>query len=86
MPRLRIEYTHDFAGSSRTSLGYADLSGPLPSALETSPLSDDYFGVEAGVDAKLSSDWHLGLSYRLDASLNGSGHDHGVRLKLSSQF
>jgi len=84
-PRLRFEYTHDFAGSSRASLGYADLSG-LPYALEIDPLSFDYLGAEAGVDADFANGWSFGLSYRLDASLNGSGHNHGVGLKLSSRF
>ena len=39
-PRFRVEYNHDFAGSSAISLQYADLLSPVYS-LTTTPASRD---------------------------------------------
>ncbi|TIQ92051.1 MAG: autotransporter outer membrane beta-barrel domain-containing protein, partial [Mesorhizobium sp.] len=86
VPRARLEYTHDFAGSSLASIGYADLSGGLPYALEIDPISRDYLSLQAGFDAELGADWQLGLDYRLSLGLDGDGHSHAVGLKIGANF
>ncbi|MER8830136.1 putative Ig domain-containing protein [Mesorhizobium sp. M0938] len=86
VPRARLEYTHDFAGSSLASIGYADLSGGLPYALEIDPMSRDYLTLQAGFDAELGDDWQLGLDYRLNLGLDGDGHSHAVGLKVGANF
>ncbi|RWK84062.1 MAG: autotransporter domain-containing protein [Mesorhizobium sp.] len=86
VPRARLEYTHDFAGSSLASIGYADLSGRLPYALEIDPISRDYLSLQAGFDAELGADWQLGLDYRLNLGLDGDDHSHAVGLKIGANF
>ncbi|MGN7963461.1 putative Ig domain-containing protein [Brucella sp. 22210] len=41
-PKGRVEYTHDFTGSSRASMGYADLSNGFPYTFNSDPTERDY--------------------------------------------
>ncbi len=52
-PRGRIEYTHDFEGSSRASLGYVDL-GTMPYELDFEGFSRDHVSLGLG---DRSADW-----------------------------
>ncbi len=84
-PRGRLEYTHDFEGSSRASLGYADL-GTLPSALDIPGFSRDHLAVGLGLDARIGEDVTLGFEYRTAFGTNGDSRDHTFGVKLGARF
>jgi uncharacterized protein YhjY with autotransporter beta-barrel domain/predicted secreted protein len=82
-PGVRIEYTHDFAGSSRAGLGYADLDG-LPYAFEVEPTGQSYTTLGLSLDAALPHDWSLGLDYR--TAFGRDQQDHAVGLQIGKRF
>ena len=83
-PGIRVEYTHDFAGSSRASLGYADLGG-LPYFVDVDPSARDYVTLGLSLDMAFGNDWSLGFDYR--TSFGGSGNmDHTTGAKLGVRF
>src|SRR5690606_15797687 len=62
-PGARVEYTHDFAGSSRINLGYLDLDH-LPYWLDIEASNRSYMTLGLSLDAQLPQEWTLGLDYR----------------------
>ncbi|MBB3464221.1 autotransporter domain-containing protein [Rhizobium sp. BK377] len=82
-PGARAEYTHDFAGSSRMQLGYAD-SGNLPYEFEAEDSGDDYASLGLSLDAALLNNCAVGVEYR--ASIGSGRQDHAVGIRVSSQF
>ncbi|MEO3998342.1 cadherin-like beta sandwich domain-containing protein [Mesorhizobium sp. CAU 1732] len=83
-PGVRAEYTHDFDGSSRVSLGYTDIGG-LPYAIDIDPTVRDYATLGLSLDMRFDNDWDLGFDYR--TSFGGSGnHDHAFGAKLGVRF
>ncbi|MBB3590835.1 uncharacterized protein YhjY with autotransporter beta-barrel domain [Rhizobium sp. BK529] len=82
-PGARAEYTHDFAGSSRMQLGYAD-TGTLPYEFEAEDSGDDYASLGLSLDAALLNNWAVGVEYR--ASIGSGRQDHAVGIRVSSQF
>ena len=83
-PGIRAEYTHDFAGSSRASLGYTDLGG-LPYAIETDPNVRDFVTLGLSLDMQFRNDWNLGVDYR--TSFGGAGkRDHTFGARLGARF
>lgn len=84
-PRARLEYTHDFEGSSRVSVGYADI-GTLPYTIETEPFSRDHLTIGLGFDARIGTGWTVGFDYR---TAHGSGtwqQDHTFAVKIGAQW
>lgn len=84
-PRARLEYTHDFEGSSRASVGYADL-GTLPYTLDVDAFSRDHFTVGLGFDAQIGEGWNLGFDYRTAFGTDGDSQDHTFATRLGIQF
>jgi uncharacterized protein YhjY with autotransporter beta-barrel domain len=84
-PRARLEYTHDFAGSSQASIGYADL-GTLPYALTLDDVMHDYLTVGLGIDATFDGDMTLTLDYRTAFGSDGDGRNHTFGVRLSGGF
>ncbi len=83
-PGVRAEYTYDFQGSSRASLGYTDLSGP-PYSVDVDPAVRDHLALGLSLDFQFDSDWTLGLDYR--TSIGGSNNqDHALGAKLGVRF
>ncbi|WP_408913763.1 putative Ig domain-containing protein [Brucella pseudogrignonensis] len=85
-PKGRLEYTHDFAGSSKVNLGYADIGGLLPYMIEADSDVKDSFRIEAGFDASVNGGWTTGLDYSTRIGTDGGKIQHGFRWKLSKQF
>ena len=54
-PRLRLEYSHDFAGGSRASIGYADIGGPLPFGPTLDTLRQDTLSLSLGTPLTLTT-------------------------------
>ncbi|TKT75653.1 autotransporter outer membrane beta-barrel domain-containing protein, partial [Aquamicrobium sp. LC103] len=82
-PGARFEYTHDFIGSSRAHLGYADLGG-LPYVVEIESAEQNYATLGLSLDATLPQDWSLGFDYR--TSLGRDQQDHAIGLRVGKKF
>lgn len=84
-PRGRLEYTHDFEGSSRASLGYADL-GTLPYTIDVDGFSRDHLTIGLGLDAQIGQGTTIGFDYRTAFGTNSNSQDHTFGVKLGVQF
>ncbi|CCV15168.1 autotransporter outer membrane beta-barrel domain-containing protein [Mesorhizobium sp. STM 4661] len=84
-PRARFEYTHDFEGSSRASLGYSDI-GTLPYALDIEPTSSEYLTVGLGFDARIGESWTLGFDYRTAYGSGGDSRDQTFAARVGAMF
>lgn len=84
-PRGRVEYTHDFEGSSRARLGYGDL-GTLPYILNIQGLSRDHLALGLGLDARIGEDWDIGFDYSTTFATNGNSQDHRFTARLAIRF
>jgi outer membrane autotransporter protein len=84
VPRFRVEYNHDFAGSSTVLLQYADLVGPIYS-LTTSPLSRDRATFGAGTDLVIGNRHRLAFDYQYDVDLLGADW-HRFKVRWESRF
>jgi uncharacterized protein YhjY with autotransporter beta-barrel domain len=83
--RGRLEYTHDFAGSSQASVGYAD-RGTLPYTLNLDDYMQDYLTVGLGVDARLDNQMTLGLDYQTALGFDGNAQSHMFGIRVGSKF
>ncbi|MEI5679504.1 MULTISPECIES: putative Ig domain-containing protein [unclassified Mesorhizobium] len=84
-PRARLEYTHDFEGSSRASLGYADI-GTLPYSIDIDQFSRDHLTIGLGFDAQIGDAWNLGFDYQTAYGSGGQSQDHTFAIKVGSRF
>ncbi len=82
-PGARIEYTHDFAGSSRIDLGYIDLAN-LPYWLDIEASRRDYVTLGVSLDAELDLDWTVRFDYR--TAFGNDNQDHAFGLKVGKAF
>ncbi|WP_157803309.1 autotransporter family protein [Brucella pituitosa] len=85
-PKARVEYTHDFAGSSRVKLGYTDIGGLLPYTIDARSSAKDSIRIEAGFDASINGGWSAGLDYSTQIGTAGGKLSHSIRWKLSKKF
>ncbi|MGN7774120.1 autotransporter domain-containing protein, partial [Phyllobacterium sp. 22552] len=76
-PGARAEYTHDFEGSSRIKLGYADTAG-LPYDVTTDSSGSDYVTLGLSLDAQLDTDWNANFDYRTTVGADNQNHAFGV--------
>jgi uncharacterized protein with beta-barrel porin domain len=83
--RGRLEYTHDFAGSSQASLGYADL-GTMPYTLDLAGSARDHLTVGLGLDAKFDSALTLSFDYRTGFDFDGQGQEHTFGIRVGGNF
>ncbi|TPL36025.1 autotransporter outer membrane beta-barrel domain-containing protein [Mesorhizobium sp. B2-4-6] len=84
--RGRLEYTHDFSGSSLASMGYADLRAGLPYSLNIDAFTSDYIAVGLGFDASVGSGTTLGFDYTTALGFEGKSQAHNFALRLSEKF
>lgn len=82
-PGARVEYVHDFEGSSQVSMGYADTAG-LPFAYRTDSKGSDYVTLGASLDAALNDNWNARFDYR--TAVGGVGRSHAFGLKAGRNF
>jgi uncharacterized repeat protein (TIGR01451 family) len=83
-PRFRVEYNHDFSGTSTIFLQYADLLGPTYS-LTMSPANRDRMAFGLGTDLMIGNAHRLGADYQYDADFLGIAW-HRVKLRWESRF
>ncbi|WP_137934526.1 autotransporter outer membrane beta-barrel domain-containing protein [Mesorhizobium comanense] len=83
-PRARFEYTHDFSGSSRASLGYADI-GTMPYTLDADAFATDYLSIGLGVDARIGG-VTFGLNYSTAVGTSGASQDHTIAARLGMKL
>lgn len=85
-PKARIEYTHDFSGSSRANMGYADLGDDLPYGFDIDVMSRDYLGIGLGFDAGFDNGWLLGFDYNTALGTDGGSQDHTLAVKIGARW
>lgn len=78
-PGLRVEYTHDFEGSSRVALGYADMD-VLAYSYEIEPSGRDHATLGLSLDAETRDDWSIGLDYRTTFDRDERNHTLGAKV------
>ncbi|MEL4072714.1 autotransporter domain-containing protein [Ochrobactrum sp. GPK 3] len=86
LARGRIEYTHDFNGSSRVSMGYADLGANLPYFLDVTGFTKDYVSLGLGLDAGMGERTTLGFDYTTGLGFDGNSQSHNTMLRLGVRF
>jgi uncharacterized protein with beta-barrel porin domain len=84
--RGRLEYTHDFTGSSLASMGYADLKNGLPYTLGINVFTRDYVAVGLGFDAPVGNGATLGFDYTTALGFQGTTQIHNFALRLGVKF
>lgn len=82
-PGARVEYTHDFAGSSRINIGYIDLD-QLPYWLDVETSNRSYMTLGLSLEAQLPQDWTLEFDYR--TAFGSDQRDHVFGLEISKRF
>lgn len=84
--RGRLEYTHDFSGSSWASMGYADLKNGLPYTLNIDAFSRDYLAVGLGFDASIGNGATIGFDYTTAFGFDGKSQAHNFALRFGGKF
>ncbi|HUA79618.1 MAG TPA: putative Ig domain-containing protein [Dyella sp.] len=85
MPQLRLEYGHDFQGSSQATMTYADLlSGPIYRA-QVDPLTQNHFMIGIGVNWQLVNQWLLRLEYQNQINA-GDQNDQSILINVQKKF
>ncbi|MEW9573010.1 putative Ig domain-containing protein [Rhodanobacter sp. Si-c] len=85
MPQLRLEYGHDFQGSSQATMSYADLlAGPIYRA-QVDPLTQNHFLAGLGVNWELVR--HLSLRLEYEREINaGDQDDQSILINVQKKF
>jgi uncharacterized repeat protein (TIGR01451 family) len=83
-PRFRVEYNHDFNGSSGIFLQYSDLLSPVYS-LTTAPVERDRISFGVGADTLVSARHRISADYQYDVDFLGSSW-HRYKLRWESKF
>ena len=85
-PATTLEYSYDFTGGSRASIGYADIGGPLPFGPTLDTLSQGYAVAEPGDPAHFDNGLLLGFDYDLLMGLDGDTQQHRVGVHIGADF
>ncbi|GFZ88536.1 putative Ig domain-containing protein [Dyella caseinilytica] len=85
MPQLRIEYGHDFQGSSQATMTYADLlAGPIYRA-QVDQLTQNHFMIGIGLNWELARQLTLRLEYENEINA-GDQNDQSVLFNVQKKF
>jgi outer membrane autotransporter protein len=85
VPRLRVEYNHDFNGSSAITLNYADTPFGQTFGLTTTPAQRDRVTLGLGTDFLLGDGLRLAADYRDEVDFLGAQW-HLFKLRLDARF
>jgi large repetitive protein len=85
MPQLRLEYGHDFQGSSQATMTYADLlAGPVYRA-QVDPITQNHFLIGIGVNWELARQLTLRLEYENEINA-GDQNDQSILINVQKKF
>jgi large repetitive protein len=85
MPQLRIEYGHDFQGSSQATMTYADLlAGPVYRA-QVDQLTQNHFLIGIGLNWELARKLTIRLEYENEINA-GDQNDQSVLINVQKKF
>jgi uncharacterized repeat protein (TIGR01451 family) len=85
VPRARVEYNHDFNGSSAITLNYADTPIGQTFALTTTPAQRDRVTIGLGTDFLFGDGLRLAADYREEVDFLGTQW-HLFKLRLDARF
>lgn len=84
-PQIRLEYAHDFEGSSEATMSYADLlAGPLYRT-QVDPLTENHILLGIGVNWQFNNNLMLRLEYENQFNA-GDQNDQSVLINLQKKF
>lgn len=85
MPQLRLEYGHDFQGSSQATMSYADLlAGPIYRA-QVDQLTQNHFLIGLGMNWELVRQLSLRLEYEREINA-GDQNDQSILINVQKKF
>ncbi len=84
-PRFRVEYNHDFNGTSDITLNYADTPFGQTFALTTTPAQRDRITLGLGTDFLFGDTLRLAADYRHETDFIGTQW-HLFKLRLDARF
>ena len=84
-PRLRLEYRHEFQGSSDASVGYADLAGGPRFGIYTGSVARNGLAVGFGADFVRREGLKIALDYELLHSFNRDTNQ-SIRLNMTQDL
>jgi large repetitive protein len=85
MPQLRVEYGHDFEGSSQATMTYADLlAGPIYRA-QVDQLTQNHFLIGIGLNWELARQLTIRLEYENEINA-GDQNDQSVLINVQKKF
>ncbi|PHY12637.1 autotransporter outer membrane beta-barrel domain-containing protein, partial [Caulobacter sp. B11] len=84
MPRVRLEYSHDFEDPGEAVLTYSDWLGGPAYRVAVDPIDRNLIRLELGVDFQVTGG--LTLGFDLDNSVGDNSESHGLRVSVQSPF
>jgi outer membrane autotransporter protein len=84
-PRFRVEYNHDYSGSSNITLNYADTPIGQNFVLTTSPAQRDRLTFGLGADVLVGDVWRLAGDYRREMDFLGTEWNL-FKLRVDAKF
>ncbi|GLQ45169.1 hemagglutinin [Dyella lipolytica] len=85
MPQIRLEYEHDFQGSSEATMTYADLlAGPVYRA-QVDPLTQNHFLIGIGVNWEFTNQLLLRFEYQNQINA-GDQNDQSILINVQKKF
>jgi uncharacterized protein YhjY with autotransporter beta-barrel domain len=85
LPKLRIEYRHEFDGAGSATFNYASVIGGQAFTVQSLPLDHDTIDLGVGAEWRLKNGFHFSLDY--EGSLANKQEDQQrVLVKVSKQF
>ena len=84
-PQARLEYSHDFDGSSRQKVGYADLGSDEMSSIHDNGEDDDYLALGLGLDIEAFEIWSFGLEYQTAIGQEDE-EQHRIQARIAARF
>ncbi|WP_146215650.1 Ig-like domain-containing protein [Hoeflea marina] len=85
-PQARLEYSHDFAGGSQASIGYADLGGALPFTTTLDTLSRSTVSLSLGTELEFEDGLMLRFDYDMMLGVDNDTQQHGVLVHVGGRF
>ena len=84
VPRVRLEYGHDFQGADRADVSYADWLGGPTFGVRIDPLSENRILGGFGLDLFTSGGSRFGFDY--EAGFSENAEQHRLRLQIQALF
>lgn len=86
MPKLRLEYSHDFASGSSLTLSYANITGSPSYLLKSAGTARDYATITLGTDIQVGTGWTFGADYGFTVDGQSGIGPQQIGLQVGGKF